>query len=115
LLSAGQDISYETLKDNPKEWGRFAESAVGAHLINSSIKYNFNVYYWNNSSYEVDYVIEKNDKVIALEVKSGHDSFNKGLALFDKEFHPNRLFIIGTAGIPFADFLKLNPAELFNL
>jgi predicted AAA+ superfamily ATPase len=115
LLSAGQGISYETIRNNPKEWGRFVESAIGAHLINSSLKYNFNVYYWNNSSYEVDYVIEKGDRIVALEIKSGHDSANKGLTLFDHEFHPHGLFLIGTNGIPFAEFLKLNPVGLFNL
>ena len=115
LLAAGQWVSFETLQNNPKEWGRFAESAVGAHLINSSIKYNFKVYYWNNGSYEVDYVIEKDDKVIALEVKSGHQSKSKGLTLFEQEFQPTGLFLIGTDGIPFEKFLSMNPNELFNL
>jgi predicted AAA+ superfamily ATPase len=114
LLSAGQNISYETLRNTPKEWGRFAESAVGTHLINSGIKYGFNVYYWNNGAYEVDYVIEKGDKIIALEVKSGHHSVNKGLALFDKEFQPYKLFLIGTDGIPLEEFLSMNPVKLFN-
>jgi predicted AAA+ superfamily ATPase len=114
LLSAGQDISFEILRNNPKEWGRFAESAVGVHLINSGLKYGFNVYYWNNGTYEVDYVIEKGNKVVALEVKSGHKSVNKGLALFDQEFHPQRLFLIGTDGIPFEEFLSMNPIQLFN-
>ncbi|MDR2971399.1 MAG: ATP-binding protein [Bacteroidales bacterium] len=114
LLSAGQDIPFEILKNNPKEWSRFAESAVGVHLINSSLKYGFNVYYWNNGTYEVDYVIEKGNKVVALEVKSGHKSVNKGLALFDHEFHPQRLFVIGTDGIPFEDFLSMNPLKLFS-
>ena len=115
LLSAGQNFSFEMLRRNHKEWGNFAESAVGAHLINSGIKYKFNVYYWNNGGYEVDYVIEKGNKIIAIEVKSGKDSVNKGLNLFDKEFHPHGLFIVGTDGIPFENFLVMNPAELFDL
>ncbi len=115
LLSAGQSDSFETVRSNHKEWGRFAESAVGAHLINSGLKSRFNVYYWNNGSYEVDYVIEKGDKLIAIEVKSGQDSSNKGLALFEQEFHPHRLFLIGTDGIPFENFLSMDPADLFAL
>jgi len=115
LLSAGQNASFEMLRSNHKAWGNIAESAVGAHLINSGIKYKFNVYYWNNGSYEVDYVIEKGGKIIAVEVKSGKDSTNKGLNLFDQEFHPHGLFIVGTDGIPFENFLVMNPAELFNL
>lgn len=44
LLAASQSDSFNTVSKNPKEWGRFAESAVGAHLINSALKYRFNVY-----------------------------------------------------------------------
>ena len=113
LLSAGQNSSFEMLRSNHKEWGRFAESAVGAHLINSGIQNKFNVNYWNNGSYEVDYVIEKDNKTIAIEVKSGKDSTSKGLDLYDKEFHPHGLFIVGTDGIPFEFFLSMNPMELF--
>jgi len=114
LLSAGQNVSFETLRNNHKAWGNFVESAVGAHLINSGIKHKFNVYYWNNGAYEVDYVIEKGDKIIAIEVKSGKESINKGLDLFNKEFHPYGLFLVGTDGIPLDIFLNMNPAELFT-
>ena len=115
LLSAGQNVSFATKRNNHTEWGNLAESAVGAHLINCGIKYKFNVYYWNNGAYEVDYVMEKADKIIAIEVKSGKDSTNKGLDLFDKEFHPHGLFLVGTDGISFENFLSMNPAELFHL
>jgi hypothetical protein len=64
LLSAGQNSSFEMLRSNHKEWGKFAESAVGAHIINSGIQYKFDVYYWNNGSYEVDDLIEKDNKII---------------------------------------------------
>ena len=112
LLTAGQNVTFEKLRNDHKEWGRFVESAVGAHLINSSIKNKFNVYYWNQGGCEVDYVIEKGDKIIAIEVKSGKDSTNKGMSLFNEEFHPQSLYTIGTDGIPFEEFLSMNPADL---
>ena len=115
LLAAGDSDSFESLRNNPKEWGRLAESAVGAHLINSGLKHRFNVFYWNNGEYEVDYVIEKGNKTVAIEVKSGQKSINKGLALFEQEFKPLGLFIIGTNGIPFDVFLSMNPADLFSI
>ncbi len=115
LLAAGQASSFNALCNNPKEWGRFAESAIGSHLINSSLKYRFNVYYWNKGDYEVDYVIEKGNDIIALEVKSGKDSANKGLSLFNEEFRPRGVYLIGTNGIPFDQFLSMNPADLFKI
>jgi len=115
LLAASQNLSFKELRGDPKEWGRFVESAVGAHLINSGLKYRLNVYYWNQSNYEVDYVIERGGDVVAIEVKSGKDSVNKGLSIFEEEFHPKGTFLVGTDGIPFEKFLAMNPADLFKM
>ena len=115
LLAASQHDCFDAVRNNPKEWGRFAESAVGTHLVNSGLKYRFNVYYWNQGNYEVDYIIEKGNDTVALEVKSGKDSLNTGLSLFNDNFHPRGLYTVGTDGIPFEQFLGMNPADLFRL
>lgn len=115
LLSAGEKSYFSTVRHNSKEWGRFVESAIGAHLINSGLQHRFNTFYWNQGNAEVDYVIEKRNKIIALEVKSGRGSTGKGLALFENEFHPHGIYLIGTNGIPLDQFLSMNPADLFDL
>ncbi len=114
LLSAGHHLSFSRLLEDSKEWGRFAESAVGAHLLNTGLQHRFQVYYWNEGGFEVDYVIEKGDRAIAIEVKSGKDSASKGLSLFNDAFHPYGIYIVGTDGIPFEEFLSMNPADLFG-
>jgi predicted AAA+ superfamily ATPase len=113
LISAQSNKSFKTVTAHPKEWGRWVESAVGAHLINASIVENFNLYYWNESNHEVDFVLEKNGKLIALEVKSGKDTSNEGIYRFNDIYHPDRAFIIGSGGIPIEEFLLLNPSQLF--
>ncbi len=115
LLAAGQNLSFGELRADPREWGRFVESAVGAHLINSGMAHRFNVYYWNAGDCEVDYVIEKGGVAVGIEVKSGRDSANRGLAMFDEAFHPKGIYIVGTDGIPVEQFLSMNPAELFKV
>jgi predicted AAA+ superfamily ATPase len=112
LLAASQNLSPDRLRADPKEWGRFVESAVGTHLLNSGMEHRFNVYYWNKGSYEVDYVIEKGGIVAGIEVKSGKNSANRGMAMFDDEFHPRGVYIVGTDGIPVERFLSMNPADL---
>jgi len=47
--------------------------------------------------------------------KSGKDSTNVGMSLFNEDFHPRGLYTIGTDGIPFEQFLCMNPADLFRL
>jgi predicted AAA+ superfamily ATPase len=115
LISAQSDMSYHAILDNHKEWGRMVESAVGAHLLNASFEKRFNLYYWNENRYELDFVLEKNGKLIGIEVKSGIDSRNEGIALFDKVYHPKHIFIVGTDGIPIDEFLALDPSTLFSI
>ena len=114
LLSAGLDSSFYKTRGDHKLWGHLAESAIGSHLINMGIKHRYNVYYWNNSYYEVDYVIEKNGEIAAIEVKTGTDGFNKGIGLFNEAYHPNVVLTVGTGGIPFEEFLSINPSDLFQ-
>ena len=57
-------------------WGRLTESAVGAHLINASAGGTCEVFYWRERNREVDFVLRKGKKLIAIEVKSGaHNHF----------------------------------------
>lgn len=112
LLSAQSEHNFTEALANGKYWGRLYESAVGTHLLNRSYTEGYNLYYWNENSMEVDYVIERGSKFVALEVKSGRNSTNDGMGLFDSKFHPFALYTIGTGGIDMEEFLRMNPADL---
>ncbi|KUL07062.1 MAG: AAA ATPase, partial [Proteiniphilum sp. 51_7] len=56
---------------------------------------------------------EKGKKVIGLEVKSGMKANNAGMGLFAERFHPEKVLLVGTGGIPYNEFLKINPKEMF--
>lgn len=113
LITSQNNDTYEKAVINPKLWGRLVESSVGTHLMNHSISERYNLYYWREGNYEVDFVLEKGDKVIGLEVKSGMKAENAGIALFSDKFHPDKILLVGTGGIPYDEFLKINPKELF--
>jgi len=115
LLSSQLNRSLNEAYENSKLWGQVVESAVGSHLLNHSIVDRFNLYYWNENSKEVDFVIEKEGILIAIEVKSGKDSSNDGMAVFNKMYNPKHTFIVGTDGIPLDEFLSLRPAQLFSI
>lgn len=114
LISAQSNDFFETIKNDPKEWGRVVESAVGAHLLNAGLSEGFKVYYWRERNDEVDFVIERRGKVIGLEVKSGADQANSGLSEFHKRFNPEKVLIIGKSGLSVEEFLSMNPTTLFN-
>jgi len=114
LLTAQGDSKFSEIDVNPQEWGRLVESSIGAHLINHSVLERYHLYYWREVNKEVDFVLEKNGKIIALEVKSGKRGENTGMSAFAEKFHPEKLLLVGTGGIHYEEFLKINPKELFN-
>lgn len=113
LLTSQDKKRYSTTIVNPKLWGRLVESSVGAHLLNHSISERYNLNYWREGNNEVDFIIEKGDKVIGLEVKSGASADNKGMAIFNEKFHPDKILLVGTGGIPYEEFLKINPKDIY--
>jgi len=113
LLTAQDDNKFSKIANSPEEWGRLVESSIGTHLINHSVYSRFNLYYWREANKEVDFILEKDGKVIALEVKSGRRGENSGMSAFAEKFHPEKVLLVGTGGIPHEEFLKIKPKDLF--
>lgn len=113
LLSAQKNEYFNEIIHKPAEWGHVIESSVGAHLINNSISQNYLVYYWRERNNEVDFILERRGKIIAIEVKSNDSESSKGLEVFKKKFNPDKLYLITNNGLSWQEFLKINPIELF--
>ncbi|PSL05536.1 ATP-binding protein [Cecembia rubra] len=114
IMSGISDESLDTLLESPKIWGRWVESAVGAHLVNQVFKdKKLSLYYWKEGNDEVDFVLEYKKKVIGLEVKSGHTGRLTGLIAFKEKFNPDKALVIGTGGIPWQEFLQMDVLDLF--
>ena len=106
LLSALSGYTYKKAFTDPKIWGRWVESCVGAHLLNMADELDYKIYYWRERNDEVDFILEHNHKCIAIEVKSGRRTTNSGIHTFASKFSPLHTYIIGTGGIPLEDFLS---------
>ncbi len=113
LISAQQPQTFDDIRIQLDQWGRYVESTVGSHLVNSSLEENFNVHYWRHRNDEVDFVISDGKKVIGIEVKSGRSQKFVGINAFQKAFNPDKVLLIGESGIPWQEFLTINPKELF--
>lgn len=113
LLSAQLDMAFQTLRQQPDTWGRIVESSIGSNLVNASRTGNLKVYYWREQNREVDFVLQKGDQVIGLEIKSGQKKSTSGLRQFKKRFHPTKILLVGKDGIPVNDFLLTAPGDLF--
>jgi predicted AAA+ superfamily ATPase len=113
LISAQSSSLLNEIQNNPAAWGRIIESAIGAHLLNNSLTSDYELNYWREGDAEVDFIITKNKKSIAIEVKSNKASITKGMQQFQKQYESQKMILIGSDGMKWQDFLKLNPVDLF--
>jgi uncharacterized protein len=114
LIAALHPASFSEISLQPDQWGRIVESAVGAHLVNYARQEGFRLYYWREGNDEVDFVIENRGKTVAIEVKSSTLRGNmSGMETFRRQFKPDKLLLVGQNGLPWQEFLTLNPIELF--
>ena len=111
LLTAYKGCNFEADRTDTNAWGRWVESAVGAHLLSMADELDYEVYYWressrNKSDNEVDFIVVRDGEITAIEVKSGRRGMNSGLPAFVEAFHPIRSFVVGTGGVNIEDFLS---------
>jgi predicted AAA+ superfamily ATPase len=108
LLSAQQSQSFGQIQADPQLWGRWVESAVGTHILNSAVLENIRVFYWRDRMYEVDFVLQGKNKLLAIEVKSSKKKESRsGLELFRRRYNPDHCWIIGgNDGLPLEKFLR---------
>jgi predicted AAA+ superfamily ATPase len=107
LMTAQDQRSLAEARGEGDYWGRLVESAIGAHLCNSSFGTNITVTYWRERNEEVDFILTHGKTVVAIEVKSGgrRESL-PGLKAFALQFKPKRQLLVGGQGIPLDEFLS---------
>ena len=105
FVSAFARYELEEAKADRTHWGRLVESSVGAHLLNSGIG-NTRVYYWREGNWEVDFVLQRGAKLVAIEVKSGPRQRSKhGLEEFKARFPKSECVVVGADAVPLTEFL----------
>lgn len=109
LASSISTESFLTIRSDPEQWGRYVESAVGAHLLAYSLESGYKVFYWREKNNEVDFILQKGSKTLAVEVKSGRKRSEKGLAAFKKQFGDAKAIIVGSNAYPWQEFLQSDP------
>lgn len=113
LMSSSDAEHFSSIREHPARWGRYVESAVGAHLLDGNAKGHYKLYYWRKGNLEVDFVLVRDNHILALEVKSGRIRGRSGLEQFRKEFPHSRVMLIGDSGMPWQEFLRMDLGEIF--
>jgi len=82
LMSALSSFKHKEILGQPEVYGRWVESAIGTHLLNQSLTDKLDLFYWREGNQEVDFVLQKGNKTIGIEVKSGRNKLSTGIASF---------------------------------
>ena len=112
LTSALSGYTFEEARADRSFWGRLVESAVGPHLFNSGAS-EVRLHYWRHRGREVDFVLARESRLAAVDVKSGgrRAGSPSGLDEFRRRFDGARTILVGDGGIPLSEFLSAPAPE----
>ncbi len=114
LMTAGSGYAFEEAKADRTFWGRIVESAVGAHLFNTGTS-DLHLHYWRESPHEIDFVLQRGPRLVAVEVKSGRRRpALSGMDAFTRRFRPQRSLLVGSGGVPLDEFLTMPASHWFE-
>ena len=106
LMTATWSGTIDTLMQTPTNRGYLVESAVGCYLLAQSQIQHFDLMWWREENFEVDYVVRKGSSVCAIEVKSGRVRTTDGLAQFCRRFDGAQPLLVGDANISCESFIR---------
>lgn len=111
LTTVASRVGFQNAMQNFEWRGRMIESAIGASLLRNLA---VDVYYWRENNEEVDFIIKVQEKIMAIEVKSGRKIGHlQGLSTFQKKYNPHASLLVGTGGVPIETFLTTSITDFF--
>jgi uncharacterized protein len=105
LMSALSGKGFQEVQDDHALWGRWVESAVGAHLLNKALQGRDELQYWRDGKNEVDFIYTHRKERTAIEVKSQPTHRSPGLEAFVGRYHPEKIVLVGHEGMSWEDYL----------
>ncbi|MBM6676075.1 ATP-binding protein [Olsenella uli] len=115
LMTATSDKGKDEFLAPGELRGHLVESAVGAYLLARSANEGFDVMWWREGNREVDFVLRRGSSLTAVEVKSGAETRQSGMAQF-LDGHPGaKRIVVGgaSAGACSVEKFLLGEVELF--
>ena len=115
LMTALSDKDKDALLGDPALRGHLVESAVGARLLARAPQEGFEVSWWREKNEEVDFVLRRGSRLSAIEVKSGHESGQSGMASFLAKNPSAKRIVVGgsSAGACGLEEFLLDEVPLF--
>ncbi len=92
LLGAMSNLSAKTLLHENELFQEFRGAIVENYIAQELVHSHYSLFYWTSEGKaELDFIIEQDDFIYPLEVKSGNSSKKKSLRVYSDTYHPQML------------------------
>ncbi len=92
LLGAMFNLSAKTILHENELFQEFRGAIAENYVAQELIHNQYSIFYWTSEGKaEVNFIIEQDDFIYPLEVKSGNTSKKKSLKVYDETYHPKML------------------------
>ena len=106
LMTALSSYGFQDARSDRTFWGRLVETAVGAHLVNTSTRLT-RLHYWRDGTNEVDFVLASGSRRLLVEVKSGSSQHSlRGIKAFEDKYGDTPHILVGSDGMALERFLS---------
>jgi predicted AAA+ superfamily ATPase len=110
LLSAIQGKDRSSMTKDAALCGRWAENAVGAHLLRSG----FETFYWRERDLEIDFIARRQGTVVAIEVGLSDRKHVAPVERLARKVGITKTLIVGRRGIDLGEFLQTDPGQYLS-
>lgn len=110
LLAAKNKLVAEDILYESSELNQFKGGMVENYVQTQLICNGYDTYYWHaKSDAEIDFIIQREGRIIPIEVKAADNTRARSLNIYMKRFHPDYAIKISTKNFSFEDSKKTIP------
>jgi uncharacterized protein len=92
LLGAMSDLSAKSILDQNQLFQEFRGALVENYIAQELVHSHYGLFYWSSEGKaELDFVLQHDDLIYPLEVKSGNSGKKKSLRVYADKYQPNLL------------------------
>jgi len=107
LMSLTKIPCVTSAKEN--EHNLFKGAITENYIAQQLCAKNHELFYWKNKTYEVDFIIQREDKIIPIEVKSGSNTRSRSLMEYKRQYNPDICIRISSKNFGFSNGIKAVP------
>ncbi len=116
LLCAMGDVDHEIVLNDDDLFREFKGAISEQYVLQHLVKEGYQTFYWNpeNATAEVDFVIQRKNAIIPIEVKSATNLRAKSLGVYFEKYRPSNCIRTSLADYKKQDWLENIPLYCFQ-